>query len=198
MDNHWLPLAGVPLDGTTLVYDDQPFWQGLLSGYSLPCVITSPIRATVEVLPQEDGLLFRGHIEGRVSLPCDRCFEDSTVELNEHFDSFEPFPPEPEERHGKKHDRHKTDAVEAAADDLPDQEVVRLDKHGRNIEINPAALAWQEFSLALPIKPLCREDCLGLCPKCGCNKNTEPCGCPDSDTDPRLEKLRNLKVVKDS
>ena len=198
MDNYWLPLSGIPQGGTTLVYDDQAFWRGLLSGYSLPCTIVNPIKATVEVLPQEDGLLFRGNLVGRISLPCDRCSEDSIVELNEHFDSFEPFPPEPEERHGKKQDRHKSDATEAVADDLPDQEVVRLDKHGRSVEINPAALAWQEFSLALPIKPLCRENCAGLCPKCGCNKNVEQCGCPDSKSDPRLEKLRNMKIVKDS
>ncbi len=198
MENYWIPLSAIPQGGKTLIYDDQAFWQGLMSRFSIAGAIVSPIKAAVEVLPQEDGLLFRGNIEGRVSLPCDRCFEDSIVELNEHFDSFEPFPPEPEERHGKKHDRSKQGPEEAEEQDLPDQEVVRLDKHGRSVEINPAALAWQEFSLALPVKPLCRDDCLGLCPKCGGNKNMVQCGCPDSGADPRLEKLRNVKIAKDS
>lgn len=44
--------------------------------------------------------------------------------------------------------------------------------------------------LDLPLAPLCREDCLGLCPACGANRNTDPCGCDTGGGDPRWSALR--------
>lgn len=44
----------------------------------------------------------------------------------------------------------------------------------------------------LPIKRLCKDDCKGLCPECGVNKNVENCSCLDYDVDVRLAKLREL------
>ena len=46
--------------------------------------------------------------------------------------------------------------------------------------------------LELPIKVLCREDCKGLCPKCGANLNESSCGCDTRQVDPRLEALKKL------
>jgi uncharacterized protein len=50
----------------------------------------------------------------------------------------------------------------------------------------------EQFYLALPMKPLCREDCAGLCPICGINRNREQCQCQAEWVDPRLEPLRKL------
>ena len=44
----------------------------------------------------------------------------------------------------------------------------------------------------LPIKRLCKDDCKGLCPECGVNKNVENCSCLDYDVDIRLAKLREV------
>jgi len=46
--------------------------------------------------------------------------------------------------------------------------------------------------LAIPMKPLCREDCAGLCPSCGQNLNQRPCGCPPQVVDPRWSDLTKL------
>jgi uncharacterized protein len=46
--------------------------------------------------------------------------------------------------------------------------------------------------LAIPMKPLCREDCAGLCPSCGQNLNEGRCDCPVQDRDPRWSKLEKL------
>jgi uncharacterized protein len=48
--------------------------------------------------------------------------------------------------------------------------------------------------LELPEKPLCRQDCKGLCPECGCNRNMKDCGCGKENIDPRWEKLK--KIIK--
>jgi uncharacterized protein len=60
-------------------------------------------------------------------------------------------------------------------------------------EIDLGELLREQFYLALPMKPLCREDCQGLCPVCGTNRNTAPCDCKTDWVDPRMEALRNLR-----
>lgn len=50
----------------------------------------------------------------------------------------------------------------------------------------------QSIILALPMKPVCREDCLGLCSHCGRNLNKEKCGCKEEEIDERLAKLGKL------
>ena len=54
----------------------------------------------------------------------------------------------------------------------------------------PAAV--EELLTNFPTKELCREDCRGLCPKCGKNLNEGECGCPKKEIDPRLAKLAEL------
>jgi len=51
----------------------------------------------------------------------------------------------------------------------------------------------QYFLLAIPMKPLCKKDCAGLCPTCGKNLNQGKCDCPAQNTDPRWAKLADLK-----
>jgi uncharacterized protein len=52
----------------------------------------------------------------------------------------------------------------------------------------------EEVALEIPIQILCREDCRGLCPRCGVNWNRESCACAKSEGEPRLDILRNLKI----
>jgi uncharacterized protein len=50
----------------------------------------------------------------------------------------------------------------------------------------------ESILLTLPLKPLCREDCKGLCPICGIDLNKSVCSCVKRETDPRWEKLKGL------
>lgn len=59
-------------------------------------------------------------------------------------------------------------------------------------EIDVSALVHEQSILALPTRPLCAESCRGLCPQCGANLNTDPCGCAVATTDSRLAVLRTL------
>jgi uncharacterized protein len=63
-----------------------------------------------------------------------------------------------------------------------------------NDEIDLGHLMREQFTLSLPMKPLCRDDCRGLCPVCGVNWNKGSCDCKRDWEDPRLEALRNLKA----
>jgi len=53
-------------------------------------------------------------------------------------------------------------------------------------------LLREQFQLVLPMKPLCREDCKGLCPECGTNLNRGTCDCTPHWEDPRLAALKGL------
>ena len=61
-------------------------------------------------------------------------------------------------------------------------------------EIDLAPLIREQILLALTERPLCRDDCRGLCPQCGANLNERDCGCTTKAPDPRLAVLRSLKV----
>jgi len=59
-------------------------------------------------------------------------------------------------------------------------------------QIDLAQLVMEQFQLAMPMKPLCRDGCQGLCVMCGGNKNFESCQCVESWEDPRLSGLKSL------
>ena len=52
----------------------------------------------------------------------------------------------------------------------------------------------QQLLLVVPIAPRCKDDCKGLCPVCGCDRNTEICACVTKQTDPRWDALKNIKL----
>ena len=54
-------------------------------------------------------------------------------------------------------------------------------------------IAREQVLMALPMKPLCREECRGLCPECGADWNAGDCACEKEKMDPRLEVLKSLK-----
>ena len=76
--------------------------------------------------------------------------------------------------------------------ELTDRDVVVGYYEGDRLDLGE--VVREQILLALPLKPLCREDCRGLCPACGQNRNLVPCGCPPPEEpgDPRLEPLRKL------
>jgi uncharacterized protein len=61
--------------------------------------------------------------------------------------------------------------------------------HGDLLDLAP--VVRDACILDLPLAPLCRADCAGLCPECGVNRNLEQCAC-DAPTDPRWDSLRAL------
>jgi uncharacterized protein len=77
------------------------------------------------------------------------------------------------------------DSIELGADDLD------VDFYENDV-LDLNRVVETETTLALPMKPLCRDDCRGLCPTCGGNRNLVQCSCADRAPDPRLAALRDL------
>lgn len=181
-----IALNTIAPEGKTFVVDDPAVWSVPMAECGMDCRIVRPLVGTVTLLPQADGCLVRGTLQGEVTVPCNRCAEDALVVIDSSFDSFEPFPGAEGEPDGDGKDK----SFDSEADEL----IVSLVDGAP--EINLAGLLWEEFVLALPVRPLCKPDCKGLCPDCGKNLNEGSCSCVRDEGDPRLAALRGLKVKK--
>ena len=142
-------------------------------------------------------------LEARVSslmeVTCGRCLEPFTVpvyvDVTTRFVPPEAFAKVTEEtaaRAGrlKAGTAHEDDeeALEGAEGD-----VLGLAEY-RDEKIDLGEVVREQLYLALPMKPLCREDCKGLCAVCGGNRNREACTCQQEWVDPRMAALKELKV----
>lgn len=123
-----------------------------------------------------------GTLKGAVTVACSRCVGPVSIVIEEPLHVT--FMPPSELPHDD--DTSEDDGAEVTAGDL---DVFPFD--GDHIDLEP--LLREQFILAIPFAPLCRQDCLGLCSQCGVDRNTTPCGC-EQPVDPRLEALKALKL----
>jgi uncharacterized protein len=129
---------------------------------------------------QKDKSRFRvvGRVQAELELPCSRCLEPYRMTVDAPLDL----------RYWPESER---DVEETHAD----QDVTTEDadaSYYRDDTLDLGELLREQFYLAMPMKPLCREGCLGLCPQCGADRNTSPCGCRAEWGDPRLAVLKGL------
>lgn len=192
MHDIWIPLNTVANGGQEFIIDDVAVWTTPLTEFGIPYRIAKPLQGTIFLLPQEDGCLVRGKLTGSLVVSCDRCAEDATIDINHSFDSYEAFPMSAGD--GNLADTFGDNAGEEDFGDA--DEAIRLAPEGKGFEIGLSALLWEELLLALPFKPLCKQDCKGLCPDCGKNLNEGPCQCTKEEGDPRMAVLRGLKLKK--
>lgn len=176
MRKYLVSINDLPPDGKEFTLDDQEIWLAPLKEFHMECRVEKPLEASLTVVPAEEGCLVRGRLSGEVVVPCNRCAEDAGVTIDTRFDEFEEIPPE---------------ESAAGADGAPDGEChVVFDRHAPMLDL--AAVCWEQFMLSLPVAPLCKEDCKGLCPSCGTNLNEGECSCERGHDDPRMAPLRDL------
>lgn len=60
-------------------------------------------------------------------------------------------------------------------------------------ELDTTPILMEQLQLNIPMKPLCREDCAGLCPRCGVDRNQVRCSCAESEVDPRWQALEQWR-----
>ncbi len=129
-----------------------------------------------DLIREKDGISFVGRLETSAGLSCSRCLEEYSLPLDLPFDLF--YTTEPEGTGG-------------ADNRVDDDMVTRVHYDGGRIDLQ--SLLSEQVYLGLPLKPLCRPDCMGLCPRCGTNLNAGDCHCAEERTeDPRLRVLKSL------
>ena len=137
--------------------------------------VVAPIELSFDVEKHKDEFQLTGQVKTTVELECSRCAEPYRFEVEAPFDlRYRPHTPAP-------------------AGEREVQEEDFSSAVYRNEEIDLGQLVRERLYLALPMKPLCSEDCRGLCPECGTNLNRGTCDCHPAWEDPRLAVLKKLK-----
>jgi len=126
-----------------------------------------------------DEIFAAGMAAGTIRLQCSRCLAEFDHRVEAAVEA--PFFP-------KSHDITSGGGDGEEPED--DEGDVNL-YEGETLDVFP--VLYDLLFLALPLKPLCREDCKGLCPKCGADLNVTTCGCPAEKRDFRLTELEKLK-----
>jgi uncharacterized protein len=156
----------LPVDDLDLG-DSGGMWEGPAS-----------VQAEMHLSRSGRGLVIGGTFTGKLPLFCSRCLERFSFQTQERFDLY----CEVGLQTALGEERERV----LGEDDL---DVTYLEE-GR---INTDQLLRENILLSLPVQPLCREDCRGLCPQCGANLNLGSCGCEAPRLDPRLQVLRKLR-----
>lgn len=126
-----------------------------------------------------------GSFKGDLTVACSRCVNPVKLVLDEKLRvTFMPKHEMPEEDDEDAEEREE--GVEVTGEDL---DLFPYD--GEVVDLEP--LFREQFVLAVPFAPLCAEDCKGLCPQCGIDRNTGTCAC-EPPIDPRLAALKGLKI----
>jgi uncharacterized protein len=131
---------------------------------------------TAELLPNTNGeIRIQGHLAVRIEAECDRCLEIASFPIDKEFDLFyEPMDAGPD-----------SEEVALAAGE---SEIDFYEGEGLELE----DVLREQIVLSLPMQRICREDCKGICPVCGQNRNVVTCGCQMKAPDDRWAALRGL------
>lgn len=116
-----------------------------------------------------------GEAACEVNIECSRCLEPYMLNLHGTLDFSI---------------RETADGTSDSGDEIPDEEIIIASGTG---QVDISGQIREALLLELPLKPLCEEDCRGICPHCGVNRNEEDCDCRTDSEDPRWDGLRDLR-----
>jgi len=138
----------------------------------------SRVQGEAKLVRTDRGILVKGTLHTEVEVVCSRCLSPFRCPLELNIEE-EYFP--------------VIDVVSGASLPLPEEPgSFTIDEH----HVLDLTEAIRQYALlAIPMKPLCRPGCAGLCPNCGHNLNQGPCGCSSQGIDPRWSKLKNLTLA---
>jgi uncharacterized protein len=138
--------------------------------------VASPVKLAFEIYKDKTTFRLVGRTETTLEVRCSRCLEAMVVPVDAAFDlRYQPHT----ENSGEGEREIEEDDLTTA--------------FYRNDEIDLEQLMREQFYLSLPMKPLCTDDCKGLCSMCGTNLNRGACDCRHEFEDPRFSALKELR-----
>jgi len=138
--------------------------------------LLEPAEVRGRIRREGEEVELRGELRTKLEAACSRCLKPVVVPINARF--AERFVPAVSWRAEEQHELLEVDLNLAVFD-------------GEAIELDD--LVREEILLDLPGHVLCSDDCKGLCPICGSDKNLASCDCDSREIDSRWEKLENLR-----
>lgn len=166
----------IPDAGLNIAETRPPEWlvnfADLLKGGSE--TIEKPVAITVRIEKLASQVRIKGEIVAEVKCTCARCAAPIVKTIRAPVDAY--FVPE----------KHRGDP------EINDEDEGFATYRGEEIDF--ADHLRGQLALYYPMRFLCREDCKGICQRCGADLNNEPCKCAAAAGDPRWDALKKLKL----
>lgn len=173
----FIDLKEVPPEGQAVEGDISADRLSLEAGIRL----VGEAHISGKLTPADEGAFcLLGELDAPVETECVRCLEPFVLKVHEKLDLL--YLPH-SDNVGPK--RVKDEELELSEKDL-------AVSFYRDDQIDLAHMIREQVYLALPMKPLCKDECRGLCPECGTNLNLSSCSCVRDTLDPRLATLKTL------
>jgi uncharacterized protein len=137
----------------------------------------TPIHFEASIRKVEEEITIEGRISTTIEMICARCLKPHNEVINDTFEVI--YRPQSDTR------EDQMDEIELSETDLD----ISYYESG---SISIAKLLRDQLLLLLPVKPLCKPDCAGLCPSCGKDLNEGSCTCSQDTIDPRFAILKQL------
>jgi uncharacterized protein len=137
--------------------------------------LTRPPEVSGRVSRSGNEVRLRGKINASAEVDCDRCLKTVSVPVETEFDV----------KYVPNEDYTPSEAAELQEEDLS---VSFFD--GKTIDVDE--LVREQVLLNMPSRALCGDECKGLCPVCGADRNTSSCDCESREIDPRWAALKQL------
>jgi uncharacterized protein len=180
-------LADFTTDGLSLVGEVTAEDLGLTGD---DAVVRGPLAVSLDLTNVEGLVAVTGVLEGTILRECVRCLKEYEDPLA--FSVRAAFIPEPKStpRHSKRIDPRKArpEVVEVEPEEEPDDQ---YQYQGNQLELAP--MLREHVILSAPMQPLCSDDCLGLCARCGKNLNEGPCQCAAEPPIPTFRVVQGMK-----
>jgi uncharacterized protein len=137
--------------------------------------LTAPAEVNGKVRLSGNEVFVNGHLDTRAQVECDRCLKAVELPVKADFTL--------EYISGSEYESSGTAELTEA-----EMSVSVFD--GKELDVDE--IVKEQVFLSVPTRMLCREDCKGICPECGTDRNTGECDCVTNDIDPRWAALKNL------
>ncbi len=140
-----------------------------------PLRLLSPVNAKLRIDKVGSEVLARGEVNSDIELQCSRCLNKFSRPVSVNINVvYHPL----EELTGEEKHEIKEDELDMG--------------FYKGDELDIYDLVQEQMMLSVPMKPLCRETCKGLCSRCGADLNVSMCSCQQKEPDPRLAVLKKL------
>lgn len=169
-----LRCSDIPEEGLRVeIRGEDGRWEAL-EGFT----VETPPRGHLFVRRRGRDVFVQGEVHATLRFECSRCLEDFPYAVRTTLNQLL----RPKEKH-----RNEAKEIELARNDLEggiyDGENVLLER-----------VVEEHILLSLPMRPLCDEDCRGLCPRCGGSRNRGECGCPEGSRESPFDSLKDFVV----
>ncbi len=175
----------IPSRGTTLNYHKEVgFFTALKKMVETgECRFNVPLVIDLEMIPARDIIEVTGRLSTVARLSCSRCLVEYDLPLNHQFHLLY------SQKIPKSLQTEQDQSVELTA-----EQIGVIYYKGEIIDFTEAV--QEQVVLALPYKPLCKQNCKGLCVRCGIDLNHQTCQCDKQSASSPFEGLKGLKLPK--